>query len=78
MPPFMALTALVPNCGRYILTHLHLKEQTKMTPKRKYFTAAMQQDVKWLVAATANPSPYMRPIHIALGKLAIRKKGGAA
>jgi hypothetical protein len=49
-----------------------------MTPKRKYFTAAMQQDVKWLVAATNDPSPYMRPIHIALGKLAIRKKGGAA
>lgn len=49
-----------------------------MTPKRKYFAAAMQQDVKWLTAVAADPSPYMRPIHVALCNLAIRKKGGAA
>ena len=45
------------------------------TPKRTYFNLAMQQELHWLEAIVLDA---MRPIHVALVKLAIRKKGGAA
>lgn len=52
------------------------------TPKRTYFNLAMQQDRNWLEAVVLEErrgrfTP-LRPIHLALIKLAIRKKGGAA
>ena len=48
--------------------------------KRNYFNLAMQQELHWLEAIVFTEKDYgaMRPIHVALVKLAIRKKGGAA
>lgn len=50
------------------------------TYKRTYFNLAMQQDRNWLEAVVLEEGRFntMRPIHVALIKLAIRKKGGAA
>ncbi len=50
------------------------------TYKRTYFNLAMQQDLAWLEAIVLEEKRFnaMRPIHVALVKLAIRKKGGAA
>jgi hypothetical protein len=42
--------------------------------KRKYLAACMSQSVKWLESVAANPSPSMRPIHVALVRLALRYK----
>ncbi len=47
----------------------------KMT-RSTYFAACMSQSVAWLKACVAVPSPSMRPRHILLILLAIRKKGG--
>lgn len=50
------------------------------TYKRTYFNLAMQQDLAWLEAVVLEEKRFnaMRPIHVALIKLAIRKKGVAA
>ena len=42
--------------------------------KREYLYRAMQQDITWLKACAAHPSVYMRPIHVALIKIAVRRK----
>lgn len=42
--------------------------------KRAYFNLAMRQRLSWLYACAANPSPAMRPVHVALILLAIRRK----
>lgn len=42
--------------------------------KAEYFALAMRQDCGWLWLCADNPSPSMRPIHVALIRLAIRKK----
>lgn len=50
--------------------------------KRTYFNLAMQQNLAWLEAVilVENEKRFsqLRPIHVALIKLAIRKKGGVA
>lgn len=46
--------------------------------KRRYFELAMQQPIDWLRASAANPSPYMTPMHVALVRLAVRRKRGMA
>lgn len=50
------------------------------TYKRTYFNLAMQQDRNWLEAIVLEEKRFnaMRPIHVALARLAIRKKGGVA
>lgn len=42
--------------------------------KREYYNLCLVQDLAWLRHCVSNPSAYMRPIHIALMKLAIRNK----
>ncbi len=44
--------------------------------KRAYLKLCMEQDVWWLKGSLENLTPYMRPIHVLLIRLAIRKKGG--
>jgi hypothetical protein len=44
--------------------------------KSAYFALCMNQSAAWLRASVANPSTGMRPVHIRLAKLALRKKGG--
>jgi hypothetical protein len=53
---------------------------TKHTYKRTYFNLAMQQELPWLKAVVLEERRFnaLRPIHLALIKLAIRKKGGVA
>ena len=46
------------------------------TAKRKLFEACMNQPVKWLEASADAHNPNHRPIHKAIIRLAIRKKGG--
>jgi hypothetical protein len=48
--------------------------------KRDYFNLAMQQELHWLAAIILEETRFqaMPAIHVALIKLAIRKKGGAA
>lgn len=48
-----------------------------VSKRRKYFDACMSQELYWLLACLKSPSPSMRPIHLQLIRLAIRKKGGA-
>jgi hypothetical protein len=52
--------------------------ETDMTNKRKYFNLCMQQQLHWLQAIVFVEKDYgaMSPIHLALVKLAIRKKEG--
>jgi len=42
--------------------------------KRQYFNIAMSLPLDWVASCAANPSASMRPIHIALMRLAIRKR----
>lgn len=42
--------------------------------KRQYLSIAMGQTAKWLEACIAEPSKSMRPIHIALLRIALRRK----
>jgi len=42
--------------------------------KREYLNLAMTMPMAWLKASTANPSASMRPIHITLCRIAIRRK----
>lgn len=46
--------------------------------RKTYFNLAMQQPVEWLRDCAKEPSPYMRPRHVALVKLAIRAKAKRA
>ena len=48
--------------------------------KRDYFNLAMQQELHWLAAIILEETRFqaMPAIYVALIKLAIRKKGGAA
>ena len=52
----------------------------KHTYKRTYFNLAMQQELHWLAAVLLEETRFqaMPAIHVALIKLAIRKKGGVA
>ena len=42
--------------------------------KAQYFRACMGQELLWLLHAAQNPSPFMRPIHVQLIRLAVRKR----
>lgn len=44
--------------------------------KRAYLNHCLEQPVSWLTSAANNPSPGMRPIHVALCRIAIRRKVG--
>lgn len=44
--------------------------------RRAYFGLLMAQPVEWLLASAANPTAHMRPIHVALHRIAIRRKTG--
>ncbi len=44
--------------------------------KRRYLALCLQQDADWLAACAANPTRYMRPIHVALVRIALRRKRG--
>ena len=41
--------------------------------KRKYLSFCMQQTPEWLYWCASNPSRFMRPIHVALIRIAIRR-----
>jgi hypothetical protein len=43
--------------------------------KREYLNLCLRQPAWWLSASAANPSPSMRPIHVALIKIALRRMG---
>jgi hypothetical protein len=43
----------------------------------RYFALAMMQSAGWLRECIANPSPRMRPIHIAIIRVALRRKAGS-
>jgi hypothetical protein len=40
--------------------------------KRKLYNLALTQPIEWLKSNLKNPSPYQRPIHLAIIRLAIR------
>lgn len=42
--------------------------------KRDYLRFCMQQSIDWLHWCASDPSPFMRPIHVALVRIAIRRK----
>jgi len=42
--------------------------------RKQYFNLCMNQSIAWLKQCVADPSIAMRPRHIALVRLAIRKK----
>jgi hypothetical protein len=44
------------------------------TSKSKYLELCMTQDSDWLRACAADPSKYMRPIHLALIRIALRRR----
>lgn len=43
--------------------------------KRQYLAGLMTMPASWIRASMADPSPYMRPIHIALHAIALRRIG---
>ena len=48
-----------------------------VTTKSRFFAACMRQNLSWLQACAANPSPaWKSPVWLKLVRLAIRKKGG--
>lgn len=42
--------------------------------KRAYLRICMEQPTAWLIGSCAEPSKYMRPIHVTLARIAIRRK----
>lgn len=42
--------------------------------RRAYLNLCLHQPLPWLEWCAANPGPYMRPRHVALIRLAIRKR----
>ena len=44
---------------------------------RRYFEGCMALSAEWLRACLANPSTGMRPVHLALMRLALLRKTGA-
>jgi len=42
--------------------------------KSKYIELAMKQPIHWLISCANDPSNHMRPIHVKLLKIAIRRK----
>ena len=46
-----------------------------LTEKKIYLEHCMQAQPKWLLECLMHPSQYMRPIHLLLIRLALRKRG---
>ena len=46
--------------------------------KQQYLALGLSMPLEWLRDCAARPSPYMRPIHLALVKIAVRRKERAA
>jgi hypothetical protein len=44
--------------------------------KKEYLSLALVQSIDWLESNALNPSAKQKPIHIALIKIAIRRKKG--
>lgn len=44
--------------------------------KRRYYEIAARQTTLWLEQCAADPSAYMRPIHVAIIRLILRKRRG--
>ncbi len=42
--------------------------------KRQYLDLAMTMPLTWLRESTNDPNPFMRPIHITICRIAIRRK----
>jgi len=42
--------------------------------KSEYVESAMKQPIQWLINCANDPSDHMRPIHVKLLKIAIRRK----
>lgn len=42
--------------------------------RRTYFNLCMMQSAEWLKSCAASPTAYMRPRHVALVRLALRRK----
>jgi hypothetical protein len=42
--------------------------------KHTYLKICLEQPIEWLAACIEDPSPYMRPIHVLIARLAIRIK----
>ena len=43
--------------------------------KQTYLTILMRQSPDWIIGSMRNPSPSMRPIHVALHAIALRRLG---
>ena len=46
-----------------------------LTSKRIYLDHCMQAEPHWLLSCLRDPGPFMRPIHLLLIRLALRKRG---
>jgi hypothetical protein len=46
--------------------------------KQEYLALAMTMPLDWLIKSTHNPGPNMRPIHVALCRIAIRRRSRKA
>jgi hypothetical protein len=46
-----------------------------LTEKRVYLNHCMRADKDFLLACLRDPGPFMRPIHLLLIRLALRKRG---
>lgn len=46
-----------------------------LTEKRIYLNHCMEAQPKWLLECLHDPGPFMRPIHLTLIRLALRKRG---
>jgi hypothetical protein len=45
-----------------------------LTEKKIYLRHCMQAESHWLLACLRDPGPFMRPIHLLLIRLALRKR----
>jgi len=43
--------------------------------KKQYLTLCQEQTTSWLRQCAADPTIHMRPLHIALIKIALRRRG---
>jgi hypothetical protein len=43
--------------------------------KKQYLKALMAQPPEWIAASLADPSPSMRPVHLLLHRIALRRIG---
>ena len=46
-----------------------------MTRKQRYLRLLRNMDSEWILNSMCNPTPHMRPIHIALHRIVLRERG---